>query len=86
MNKKITIQNCPACEPVNRLMEELTSEGFTILESRLEDYHFHQLYFKVNAKISNIKHLGRIGFTRKDNFLVCDCHWTSVEFKDEDLI
>lgn len=78
--KKLIIDNCPACEPINKLIAQIENQGFPIVESRLEDYHFHQLYFRVNAKIEEIKEIDISEFTLKDNFLICDCHWSRVEF------
>jgi hypothetical protein len=86
--KKIIIDNCSACKPINTLLEKLIDKGFEVLESKLEDYHFHQLYFKINTSIDTAKELKIEGFTEKDNFLICDCHWSRLEFvkeKNEDL-
>jgi hypothetical protein len=78
--KKIIIDNCQACEPVNRLVNEIIEKGFEIVESKLEDYHFKQLYFKVNANEVIIKDLDTSGFSQVDRFLICNCHWSRIEF------
>jgi hypothetical protein len=77
---KIIIDKCPACDPINRIIEKILERGYKILESKLDDYHFHQLYFKVNAKIDILDEIDISGFTIKDSFLVCDCHWSRIEF------
>jgi len=79
---KIIVQNCPACEPVNRVIEELLENGYEIIEEKLEDYHFRQLYFKVNANMQAVDNLNITGFAKKDNFLICDCHWSRIEFEN----
>ena len=63
--EKTIIENCSACYPVNRVINEIKTKGFTILDSKLEDYHFHQLYFKVSAKIDLVKEIDISGFTLK---------------------
>lgn len=77
--KEIIINNCPACQPINKLMDQLIFKGFVLLESRLEDYHFHQLYFKVKGNLNYIENIEIASFTFKDNFLICDCHWSTIE-------
>lgn len=79
--EKIVIDKCSACTPVNRLLNEIIAKGYSVINSKIEDYHFHQLYFKVNAKIDLVKEIDISGFTLNDNFLICDCHWSRIEFK-----
>ena len=79
--EKIVIDKCSACAPVNRVLYEIKVKGYIVLDSKIEDYHFHQLYFKVNAKIDLVKEIDISGFTLKGNFLICDCHWSRIEFK-----
>ncbi|MBN8702469.1 MAG: hypothetical protein J0M08_05365 [Bacteroidetes bacterium] len=83
---KIIIDKCPACEPINKIIEEILKIGYKTLESKLEDYHFRQLYFKVNAKIDILKGFDISGFTIKDNFLICDCHWSRIEFIQNEVV
>jgi hypothetical protein len=80
--KNIVIDNCPACEPINRLIGDLENNGVLIIESKLEDYHFHQMYFKINASLEQLKDMNLSGFTKNDNFLICDCHWSRIEFNN----
>ena len=47
--EQIFVDDCPACEPVNRLIDILLRNGFEMIEQRLDDYHFHQLYFKLRG-------------------------------------
>ncbi|MEA5460199.1 hypothetical protein VB796_14170 [Arcicella sp. LKC2W] len=74
------VDDCQACEPVNRLVNELLEKGFVIIEQRMEDYHFHQLYIKLQGNI-DLLNLCRIdGFSSVENKFICECHWSTIEF------
>ncbi len=77
--KQLFVDDCPACEPVNRLIHDLKKHKFKLIEQRLEDYHFHQLYFKLKGNISSIEKISLEGFSKKDHKFICDCHWSIVE-------
>jgi hypothetical protein len=77
--KQIIADDCPACEPVNRLIGTLLENGFEIIEQRLDDYHFHQLYFKLTGNLDFLKRKSFTGFTKKKHTYFCDCHWTTIE-------
>jgi hypothetical protein len=77
--EQIFVDDCTACEPVNRLIGVLLKNGFEITEQRLEDYHFHQLYFKLKGNLDFLKRKSFVGFTKKKHSYFCDCHWTTVE-------
>ncbi|MCS6823555.1 MAG: hypothetical protein NZ529_04605 [Cytophagaceae bacterium] len=78
--KTIIVDKCAACNPINRLINQLNDKGIEVVESKLEDYHFHQLYFKINASIEVTNDMSLDDLTKRDNFIVCDCHWSRVEF------
>jgi hypothetical protein len=77
--KQIIADDCPACEPVNRLIGTLLENGFEIIEQRLDDYHFHQLYFKLQGRCILLEILPSEGFSRQGNKYICDCHWSTIE-------
>ena len=77
---ELIIDGCEACEPVKSLVNKLVGSGFEVLDAKLEDYHFHQLYFKINAKIDEAMAFGVDDFVQKENFLICNCHWSRIEF------
>ena len=79
----IFINNCPACEPVNRLISILLENGFEIIEQYLDDYHFHQLYFKVKGNINLLEIISINGFSKEENKFVCDCHWSTIEIVED---
>ncbi len=80
MMPEIIVDNCPACDPVKRLIHALSQQGYNVLESKLEDYHFHQLYFKADAPMDIARKLKIGDFSEKDNYLICKCHWSRIEF------
>lgn len=73
------VDDCPACEPINRLIHDLKEQKFKLTEQRLEDYHFHQLYFKLKGDIALIEKISLEGFSKIDHKFICDCHWSTVE-------
>jgi len=77
---QIFVTDCAACEPVNRLIGTLLKNDFEIIEQRLEDYHFHQLYFKLKGNLEFLKRKSFEGFSKKKHTYFCDCHWTAIEF------
>ncbi len=80
--KKLFVEDCPACEPVNRLIHELKKQKFKLIEQRLEDYHFHQLYFKFKGNIASIANISEDDFTKNEHKFICDCHWSTIEIMD----
>lgn len=81
---QIFVDDCPACEPVNRLIGTLLENGFEISEQRLDDYHFHQLYFKLQGSGILLEILPSDGFSREGNKYICDCHWSTIEIINTD--
>lgn len=77
--KKIVINNCPACEPVNRLVNSLMENEFELIIERVEDYHFHQLYFKLKGNLESLNKISVEGFKVIDNKYICECHWSTIE-------
>lgn len=81
--KKISINNCPACEPVSNLVNELLENKFEIITERIEDYHFHQLYIKLKGDLKKMNTISDEGFKVIDNKYICDCHWSTIEIVPE---
>jgi hypothetical protein len=80
--EKVSVEDCPACDPVNKLVNNLFEQGFVIVEKQVEDYHFHQLYIKLQGNINLLNSFSAEGFSKMDNKYICDCHWTTVEIAD----
>lgn len=70
-----------ACESINRLVTELINKGFAKKEERVEDYHFHQLYFKMVGDLKELETLDISGFKKIENKFICDCHWSTIEIE-----
>lgn len=81
---QILVDNCPACAPVDRLIGTLLENDFEIIEQRLDDYHFHQLYFKLSGSSTVLEILPLEGFSREGKKYICDCHWSTIEIIDTD--
>ncbi|PWK28362.1 hypothetical protein LV89_01146 [Arcicella aurantiaca] len=76
---EIVVDDCRACEPVTRLVNQLLEKGFVIVEKRIEDYHFHQLYLKLQGNLTLVDSYSVDGFARVENTFICNCHWSSLE-------
>lgn len=77
-----TVDNIKACEPVNTLLTVLQEKGFEIVQSKVGDYHFNELYFFLKSERKNIRlddidifNIGR----HSQKMFYCKCHWSMVE-------
>lgn len=77
--RKIIINNCPACEPINQFINKLIENKFELITERIEDYHFHQLYFHLEGDLSKLKNIPNTGMKIIDGKFICECHWSTVE-------
>lgn len=73
-----TVDECPVCSPINEVLEYFESNGFSILIEKLDDYHFHQVYFKLKGESINLPKISKIK-AHSDKLLICECHWSKVE-------
>ncbi len=39
--------NLPICQSIQSLIAVLETQGFTVSESKMSNYHFNELYFKM---------------------------------------
>lgn len=76
------VDNIKACEPINTLLRVLQDKRFEIIESKVGDYHFNELYFSLKANRQNIQlddiDIFNIGRYSAHTFY-CKCHWSLVE-------
>ena len=79
--RKFKVDQCFACDPLNRVLNELLESGFHIVEEKLQDYHFHQLYYLMEGDLSTINKIDTTGFQVVEGKLICDCHWSTIELK-----
>ncbi len=45
------IDGIKVCEPIENLVNYLLSRKFKIADENVSDYHFHELYFKVEGNV-----------------------------------
>lgn len=83
--KKLFVDDCPACEPINRLIHNLKKHKFRLTQQCLEDYHFHQLYFQLTGNIALIEGISFEGFSKIDHKFICNCHWSTVEIIENQI-
>jgi hypothetical protein len=72
------IKNCPVCSPINDFLQNLLLLDFKVIEERIEDHHFHQVYIKVKGNKSQIDY-DHTNLKKVDNKYICNCHWSVVE-------
>lgn len=77
--ENIFVDNCPACEPMNKLINQLSAHGFTITLKEIEDYHFHQIHIVMAGHLEKSKNIHVEGISIKDNSFICNCHWSRLE-------
>ena len=81
------IENIKVCDPITVLIRYLENIGLKIVESKISDYHFHEVYIKMSGKKTNdidtisINNIQRYS----ERIFVCSCHWSMVELVYEDI-
>jgi hypothetical protein len=71
------IENCEVCLPIDTIISDLTSMGYVIVEQKVDDYHFHQVYYKLRGNYPVTKTYPEI--TIKNHKYICKCHWSTIE-------
>ena len=81
---KIIVGSIEACKPIEKLVHELTKNGFVVKRSNVSDYHFNEMYFllefhgvKFDHKKIKIEYI----MWREPNIFFCKCHWSIVELE-----
>jgi len=77
---KKTIDNCPICKPVQNVLGFLERNHFEVMEEKIADYHFHELYFKLRGKSTDIPAIDQITRHSTSKF-TCECHWSVIELE-----
>lgn len=47
------IDKIKVCNPIESLLNILLKKGFVIIESKVSDFHFHELYFKLQGNYTD---------------------------------
>lgn len=74
----MNIDDIEVCQPVVKLVDSLSNNGFKIVEKKVQDYHFREVYIKMIGSDSSevvVDGVKKINPTR----YVCDCHWSTLE-------
>lgn len=70
------------CKPMQSLVDFFESGGYKIIEKRMQDYHFHELYIKMQGKdkrmMDNVT-IPDISRVQGENIFICACHWSMLE-------
>jgi hypothetical protein len=78
--QKYIVNDCPACKPISGLLDLLLEAGFQIVEEKLSDYHFRELYFKLKGDLEKAENIRIEGIEKfEKNKYNCSCHWSVVE-------
>ncbi|TND10694.1 MAG: hypothetical protein FD123_336 [Bacteroidetes bacterium] len=75
------IDKVPLCKPIKEFLEMAEENGYKIVEQKLRDYHFHELYFKIKPESihsEKLKEIEGIQMHETGQFF-CNCHWSTVE-------
>ena len=70
------IENIKVCDPITVLIRYLENIGFKIVESKISDYHFHEVYIKMSGKKTNDIDIISINNIQRysERIFVCSCH------------
>lgn len=75
------IDKIKTCKAITDLVELLKNYEFKIIEAKISDYHFHEVYIKMKGEIDNLPDtivIKKIKSSSKYNFH-CECHWSIVD-------
>lgn len=74
------VDKIAACKPIETLVNTLLKKGFAIAETKISDYHFHELSFILKGKYtSEIDHISHLKIKKLDDAtFTCLCHWSTV--------
>ena len=76
------VDSCPVCDPVQRVVEHLLARRFHIVDQRISDPHFKQVYIYLRGLPCDDLPAAP-DMVRVENKYICDCHWSTVEFDVE---
>jgi len=74
------IEGIELCKPIVELLEFLRDNDFTIIEERISDYHFHEVFIKMkNNSSKRFDSIGIDNITQPNpDVFCCSCHWSCV--------
>mgnify|MGYP003609432031 CR=1 FL=1 len=77
------IDKVTVCDPIKNWIELLKKFDFKIVEEKVKDFHFHEVYFKMKGEtVDEITNLTVEGINKvTPNLYTCNCHWSTVELE-----
>jgi len=73
-------ENIKVCVPIESLVKALLDNGFIIKESKVSDYHFHEV--SINMEGAYVKMIEEINIEKikkiDSKTFACECHWSTV--------
>jgi len=75
------IENIEVCQPIVELVKLLVRNNVTIIESRVSDYHFHEVFIRMkNNSFKNFDDINIANITQPNQgMFCCSCHWSCVK-------
>ena len=77
------IDNIEVCKPITELVLFLTQNGFVSLDSKVSDYHFHEVLIRMkNNPLINLENVIFENISQpKPGTFCCNCHWSCVKIE-----
>ena len=74
------------CEPIESLVDYLVNNGCEVIEQKVSDYHFHEVFIKMQSSdLSKLNGTFIEGINLvEDSTYSCSCHWSIVEIVKEE--
>jgi len=74
------IDSVEVFEAVAVLIKIVLDHGFKIIEQKVNDYHFHELYFRLEGKyFKEIDSITIDKITTQKKIFSCSCDWSIIE-------
>lgn len=78
------IDKIKVCDPIEKFLVDLQDLGFSIIEKKLRDYHFNELYIKLTGDLLLVPPNYLYDLEKYGNQYTCKCHWSTVEIISND--
>lgn len=77
------IDDIEVCKPITELVLFFTKHGLILLDSKISDYHFHEVFIQmksnsfINYDYIKIKNISQA----KPGLFYCSCHWSCIKIE-----
>ncbi|XUA20898.1 hypothetical protein ACQVA2_09135 [Citrobacter sp. OP27] len=78
------IDNIEVCNPIVELVKLLEAYDYTIIEEKVSDYHFNEVFIKMKSNTSKkLLYINMANITQPEQGLFCcGCHWSGVKLNN----